>query len=50
MSKVEALDKNQEYLVYCKAGSRSTLACEKMQALGFKALYNLEGGYDGFGK
>jgi phage shock protein E len=50
VTKVEALDKTQEYLVYCKAGSRSALACEKMQTMGFKALYNLEGGYDGFNR
>jgi rhodanese-related sulfurtransferase len=49
-AKVDALDKSKEYLVYCKGGVRSAKACEQMQAMGFKALYNLEGGYDRFNR
>ena len=41
---VAKLDKNKTYLVHCAAGGRSARACKKMDALGFKKLYNLEGG------
>jgi rhodanese-related sulfurtransferase len=43
---VAQLDKSKPTLVYCKAGSRSKRACDMMAKLGFKSLYNLEGGYD----
>jgi rhodanese-related sulfurtransferase len=38
------LDKNKTYLVHCAAGGRSARACKKMDQLGFKKVYNLEGG------
>lgn len=41
---VAKLDKSKTYLVHCAAGGRSTRACKKMEQLGFKNLYNLEGG------
>jgi rhodanese-related sulfurtransferase len=41
---VAKLDKNKTYLVHCAAGGRSARACKKMEQLGFKKLYNLEGG------
>jgi rhodanese-related sulfurtransferase len=41
---VAKLDKNKTYLVHCAAGGRSSRACKKMEQLGFKKLYNLEGG------
>jgi rhodanese-related sulfurtransferase len=41
---VAKLDKNKTYLVHCASGGRSARACKKMDALGFKKLYNLEGG------
>ena len=41
---VARLDKDKTYLVHCAAGGRSTRACKKMEQLGFKKLYNLEGG------
>ncbi len=43
---VAQLDKNKPTLVYCKAGARSKRACDTMKKMGFKSLYNLEGGYD----
>ena len=42
--KVEAMDRNQTYLVHCAAGRRSARACEAMNKLDFPKLYNLEGG------
>ena len=38
------LDKNKPVLVYCKAGSRSAAAADKLQEMGFKTIYNLDGG------
>ncbi len=46
MDKVNALDKNAPTVVYCKVGGRSATACSVMKEMGFKELYNLEGGYD----
>jgi phage shock protein E len=41
---IAKLDKDKTYLVHCAAGGRSTRACKKMEQLGFKKLFNLEGG------
>lgn len=43
-AKVNALDKNKNYFVYCRSGNRSGQACQLMDQLGFKSLVNLEGG------
>jgi len=43
--KIQSLEKDKTYLVYCKAGSRSARACKVMEKAGFKDLYNLKGGY-----
>ena len=40
------LDKDKPVYVYCKAGSRSSKAADKMEEMGFKKVYNLEGGMD----
>jgi rhodanese-related sulfurtransferase len=42
--KVAALDRGHTYLVHCAAGVRSAKACDKMDKLNFKNVYNLEGG------
>ncbi|MBI1185489.1 rhodanese-like domain-containing protein [bacterium] len=41
---VKNLDKNQAYFVYCRSGARSANAMSVMQELGFKEVYNLNGG------
>jgi rhodanese-related sulfurtransferase len=41
--KVAALPRDKTYLVYCRTGLRSTLACQKLAATGLPA-YNLQGG------
>lgn len=41
----ENLDKNKPVYVYCKSGRRSLKASEKLEELGFKKIYNLDGGY-----
>ncbi len=48
--KINTLDRNKEYYVYCRSGGRSTTACQYMTSLGFKNINNLYGGvlsYDG---
>lgn len=42
---VEKLDKNKAVYVYCRSGKRSLKASEKLAELGFKNIYNLDGGY-----
>jgi rhodanese-related sulfurtransferase len=42
---VQELDKDKEYLVYCRSGRRSVAACKIMADQGFTKLYNMEGGY-----
>ena len=47
-SMIAGLDKDRTYLVHCTKNpenGRSSRALEAMQGLGFKNLYNLEGGY-----
>jgi len=43
-SKAGALDKSKTYLVHCAVGGRSAKASDKMTALQFTNVYNLEGG------
>jgi rhodanese-related sulfurtransferase len=44
-AKVDAMDKNKQYLIYCRSGSRSVTACNAMAKKGFTDLTNLLGGY-----
>lgn len=39
-----ALDKNKPVFVYCMSGPRSTAAAAKLQAMGFKSIYEMQGG------
>lgn len=41
-SKIDLLDKNKEYIVYCRSGNRSTIASSIMATNGFLHVYNLE--------
>ncbi|NND32693.1 MAG: rhodanese-like domain-containing protein [Saprospiraceae bacterium] len=43
---ISTLPKGEPYLVYCAKGIRSAAAIEKMKALGFTDLIDLEGGYN----
>jgi len=47
---IGALDKNKTYLVNCAVGMRSAKACKKLEAVGFKELYDLAPGFDGWKK
>ena len=44
LDRLEPLDRNKNYYVYCRSGRRSEQACAVMQSLGFKTTYNLPGG------
>ena len=44
VSKCEQLDPTKPVFVYCKVGGRSAKAAEKLTKMGFKTIYNLEGG------
>jgi len=46
--KVENLDKDATYVVYCRSGQRSRRACSIMENAGFKEVYNLDGGIMGW--
>jgi len=43
-AKVSKYDKSKPIFVYCKAGGRSIQAATKLSELGFKEVYNLDGG------
>lgn len=38
------LDREKNYFVYCRTGNRSSVATEKMHELGFKHVYDIQGG------
>lgn len=44
-AQLEALPKEETYLVYCRSGGRSSRAMKIMNELGFKNVYNMKGGY-----
>ena len=41
-------DKNATYLVYCRTGGRSALACQNLQRMGFTNVSSLAGGFEGW--
>ena len=43
-SRASKLDKSKPVFVYCKAGSRSDSAADVLSDLGFKEIYDLNGG------
>ena len=38
------LDKQQPVYIYCRSGNRSKQTAKKLEAMGFKEIYDLEGG------
>ena len=50
VSRKADLDTDKELVFICQVGSRSALACEFAAALGFKELYNVEGGTEAWVK
>ncbi|HEX8516400.1 MAG TPA: rhodanese-like domain-containing protein [Bacteroidia bacterium] len=45
-AKIDKLDKNKTYYVYCASGRRSLECAEYMEKSGFKRVYNLEKGFN----
>lgn len=45
---VAKLDPESAYLIHCAVGGRSTASLETFEAAGFKRLYHLDGGYNGW--
>lgn len=43
-AKIANLDKSNPYFVYCLSGGRSAAAAEHMRELGFKEVYEMDGG------
>lgn len=43
-SKASTYDKSKPIFVYCKVGGRSAKAANKLSEMGFKEIYNLDGG------
>ena len=43
--KVEKLDKNKKYIIYCKSGVRGEYFMGKMKESGFLGAYNILGGF-----
>jgi len=43
-NQVSKLDKSTPVFVYCKGGGRGASSCEILKDLGFKEVYNLQGG------
>ena len=44
IAEIKKLEKDKSYLVYCRSGQRSAMACKLMDSLGFKDTNNLQGG------
>lgn len=42
--RLESLNKDRSYFVYCQDGTRSSKATELMHSLGFKHVYDISGG------
>ncbi|MES2652550.1 MAG: rhodanese-like domain-containing protein [Bacteroidota bacterium] len=47
---IQKLNKNKRVYIYCRTGNRSVKASEKMRALGFRKLYVLPVGMEGWKK
>ena len=48
VSKLEFLDKDKAYYVYCASGNRSRTACSQMVSMGFKNVNNVQMGMMGW--
>lgn len=43
--KIQKLDKSKPVYIYCRSGSRSQKAAQKMTEMGFTSIIDLQGGY-----
>lgn len=44
IERIQELDRNKTYLIYCRSGNRSAQTCGLMSRMGFESVYNLNGG------
>jgi len=44
-TQIAALDRETPVYVYCRSGARSSKAMEMMKEMGFKTIYELQGGF-----
>jgi len=44
--RLQKLDRERPYVVYCKKGMRGAKAMEILKQAGFSRVYNISGGYD----
>ncbi len=44
MGQIQSLPRENSYLIYCRTGNRSSLACDLMRRIGFNSVCNLAGG------
>ena len=44
ITKIDKLDRDCSYYIYCRTGARSSNSCIIMKEMGFKKTYNLTGG------
>jgi len=47
VEKIQKLDKEKTYLVYCRSGNRSKMAASLMKKLGFRNIYEIDEGIFG---
>jgi len=47
-SKIDKLDRNIKYLVYCRTNHRSGMAVDHMMKSGFKTVYQMMDGFPGW--
>ncbi|NNF22796.1 MAG: rhodanese-like domain-containing protein [Saprospiraceae bacterium] len=47
-TKLNELDRDKKYVLYCRAGNRSARAYKMTQGMGFKTVYDLTDGFDGW--
>ena len=45
---IASMDKEKPTIIYCQKGGRSSKTCKMMLEMGFKEVYNLEGGAYGW--
>lgn len=48
LQQVQKLDKSKRYLLYCRSGKRSEKALVLMKENGFRKLFHLENGFEGW--
>jgi len=46
---IDRFDKSEPIIVFCQVGQRGYVAARILMQLGFQKVYNLAGGYPGFG-